>query len=356
LEVHIEISLPDENGRRQILSIRTKELKLNNVLDQDVDIVELASLTKNFSGAEIGGLVKSATSFAFNRHAKIGEKINPKDIKNMKVNRQDFMLALEEVRPAFGVSEEEFEQCTTGGILRFSKNIDNILAEGGLFVEQVRQSERTPLVSVLMHGPPGSGKTALAATIAMASDFPFIKIVSPEAMVGFNEMNKISHLTKVFEDAYKSTLNIVVVDQIERLIDWVPIGPRFSNAVLQTLVVLLRKPPPRGRRLLILATSTERGVLSQLDLLNSFDAEIAVPNVANQKELQAVLGELGLFAHQDQGRVLAEIEQYTGTKELNVGIKKVLMAAETARQDVNDTVGRFVSIVGRAVIEMTPQY
>jgi vesicle-fusing ATPase len=190
----------------------------------------------------------------------------------------------------------------------------------------------------------------------MASDFPFIKIVSPEAMVGFNEMNKISHLTKVFEDAYKSTLNIVVVDQIERLIDWVPIGPRFSNAVLQTLVVLLRKPPPRGRRLLILATSTERSVLSQLDLLNSFDAEIAVPNVANQKELQAVLGELGLFAHQDQGRVLAEIEQYTGTKELNVGIKKVLMAAETARQDVNDTVGRFVSFVGRAVIEMTPQY
>ncbi|KAF8253837.1 AAA-domain-containing protein [Wilcoxina mikolae CBS 423.85] len=356
LEVHIEISLPDENGRRQILGIRTKELKLNNVLDQDVDIVELASLTKNFSGAEIGGLVKSATSFAFNRHAKIGEKINPKDIKNMKVNRQDFMLALEEVRPAFGVSEEEFEQCTTGGILRFSRNIDNILAEGGLFVEQVRQSEKTPLVSVLMHGPPGSGKTALAATIAMASDFPFIKIVSPEAMVGFNEMNKISHLTKVFEDAYKSTLNIVVVDQIERLIDWVPIGPRFSNAVLQTLVVLLRKPPPRGRRLLILATSTERSVLSQLDLLNSFDAEIAVPNVANQKELQAVLGELGLFAPQDQGRVLGEIEQYTGTKELNVGIKKILMAAETARQDVNDTVGRFVSIVGRAVIEMTPQY
>ncbi|KAF8533957.1 P-loop containing nucleoside triphosphate hydrolase protein [Trichophaea hybrida] len=356
LEVHIEISLPDENGRRQILGIRTKELKLNNVLDQDVDIVELASLTKNFSGAEIGGLVKSATSFAFNRHAKIGEKINPKDIKNMKVNRQDFMLALEEVRPAFGVSEEEFEQCTTGGILRFSKNIDNILAEGGLFVEQVRQSEKTPLVSVLMHGPPGSGKTALAATIAMASDFPFIKIVSPEAMVGFNEMNKISHLTKVFGDAYKSTLNIVVVDQIERLIDWVPIGPRFSNAVLQTLVVLLRKPPPKGRRLLILATSTERSVLSQLDLLNSFDAEIAVPNVANQKELQAVLGELGLFAPQDQGRVLEEIEQYTGTKELNVGIKKILMAAETARQDVNDTVGRFVSIVGRAVIEMTPQY
>ncbi|KAA8895380.1 P-loop containing nucleoside triphosphate hydrolase protein [Sphaerosporella brunnea] len=354
LEVHIEISLPDENGRRQILGIRTKELKVNNVLDPDVDIVELASLTKNFSGAEIGGLVKSATSFAFNRHAKIGEKINPQDIKNMKVNRQDFMLALEEVRPAFGVSEEEFEACTTGGILHFSRNIDNILAEGKLFVEQVRQSEKTPLVSVLMHGPPGSGKTALAATIAIASEFPFIKIVSPEAMVGFSEMAKVSHLTKIFSDAYKSSLNIVVVDQIERIINWVPIGPHFSNSVLQTLVVLLRKKPPPGRRLLILCTSTERSVLSQLDLLNNFDAEIAVPNVANHQELQAVLNELDLFSPQDQETVLKQIKEYTGTQKLNVGIKKILMAAETARQDVSDQVGRFVSIVGRAVVEMSP--
>jgi len=356
LEVHIEIALPDENGRRQILGIRTKELKINNVLDQDVDIIELASLTKNFSGAEIGGLVKSATSFAFNRHAKFGEKIDTKDIKNMKVNRADFMLALEEVRPAFGVSEEELEACTTGGVIKFSRNIENILSEGHLFVEQVRKSEKTPLVSVLMHGPPGSGKTALAATIAMASDFPFIKIVSPEAMVGYNEMNKISHLTKVFSDAYKSSLNIVVVDQIERIIDWVPIGPRFSNAVLQTLVVLFRKPPPKGRRLLILATSTERSVLSQLDLLNNFDAEIAVPNVANHAELESVLGSLKLFAPRDQQIVLQQIEEHTSTKSINVGIKKILMAAETARQDTNDRVGRFASIIGRAVMEMTPHY
>lgn len=356
LEVHIEISLPDENGRRQILGIRTKELKLNNVLDKDVDIVELASMTKNFSGAEIGGLVKSATSFAFNRHAKIGEKINPKDIKNMKVNRKDFMLALEEVRPAFGVSEEEFEACTTGGVVRFSRNIKNILAEGHLYVEQVRNSEKTPLVSILLHGPPGSGKTALAATIAMASDFPFIKIVSPEAMVGFSEMNKVNHLTKLFSDAYKSTLNIVVVDQIERLVEWVPIGPRFSNAVLQTLMVLLRKPPPKGRRLLILATTTERSVLAQMDLLSSFDAEIPVPNVANQKELQSVLPELQLFSPEDQTLALKGIEEYTGTTDLNVGIKKILMAAETARQDTADPVGRFVGIMGKAVLEMTAGY
>lgn len=72
LEVHIEISLPDEAGRIQILHIHTSKMKENGVMANDVDIEELAALTKNFSGAELNGLVKSATSFAFNRHVKVG--------------------------------------------------------------------------------------------------------------------------------------------------------------------------------------------------------------------------------------------------------------------------------------------
>lgn len=71
LEVHMEISLPDENGRLQILNIHTMKMRKNGVMDRDVNLNELAVNTKNFSGAEIGGLIKSATSFAFNRHVKV---------------------------------------------------------------------------------------------------------------------------------------------------------------------------------------------------------------------------------------------------------------------------------------------
>ena len=71
LEVHMEISLPDEKGRLQILDIHTAKMRTNGVMDHDVDLLELAQLTKNFSGAELSGLVKSATSFAFNRHVKV---------------------------------------------------------------------------------------------------------------------------------------------------------------------------------------------------------------------------------------------------------------------------------------------
>lgn len=71
LEVHMEISLPDEKGRLQILNIHTSKMRDNGVMHHDVDLAELAANTKNFSGAEIAGLVKSATSFAFNRHVKV---------------------------------------------------------------------------------------------------------------------------------------------------------------------------------------------------------------------------------------------------------------------------------------------
>lgn len=245
LEVHMEISLPDEGGRAQILKIHTAKMRDNNVMDRDVNVLELAHLTKNFSGAEIGGLVKSASSFAFNRHVKVGTVAGVSDdIENMKVNRGDFMKALDEVKPAFGVSEEELETAMSAGILHYSPYIENILKDGRLFVDLVRNSATTSLLSVLLHGPPGSGKTALAARIAKESGFPFIKLVSAENMVGFSEMAKIQYLNKVFTDAYKSPQNIVVVDNIERIIEWVPIGPRFSNPVLQALMVLLTKQPP----------------------------------------------------------------------------------------------------------------
>lgn len=77
-----------------------------------------------------------------------------------------------------------------------------------------------------MHGPPGSGKTALAASVAMASDFPYVKLISPEAMVGYNEVAKVQYLSKIFNDSYKSPASLIVVDNIERIL-----GRQFSMPI-----------------------------------------------------------------------------------------------------------------------------
>jgi len=356
LEVHMEISLPDEDGRQQILKIHTQKMRDNKVMDRDVDLAELAHLTKNFSGAEISGLVKSATSFAFNRHVKVGTMAGVSDdVINMKVNRADFYNALDEVKPAFGVSEEELSTCIRGGIIHYNMHIENILAEGRLFVEQVRKPDSTPLLSVLFHGPPGSGKTALAAQVAIDSEYPFIKLISPEDMVGFSEPMKVAHLTKVFMDAYKSPMSVVVVDGIERIVEWVPIGPRFSNTILQTLLVLLKKQPPKGRRLLILATTTERSVLQQLDVFTSFDADIPVPNLNRYEELDHVMRESKAFSPQDAQRALHEIRDIAGSEEVGVGIKKILLGIETAKQDANMGT-RFASVISKAIAERSLAY
>lgn len=336
-EVHIEISLPDEAGRVQILTIHTSKMKQNGVMATDVDVAELASLTKNFSGAELGGLVKSATSFAFNRHVKVGSMAGvSEDINNMQITREDFMHALDEVHAAFGVSEEELQTVVQNGIIHYSPDVETILRDGNLLVEQVRNSQRTPLVSALLHGPPGSGKTALAATMAMASDYPFIKLVSPETMVGFTEGQKIAQINKVFMDSYKSPISVIVIDSIERLLDWIPVGPRFSNGVLQALLVLLGKRPPKDRRLLVLATTSNRNMLTDLELADAFDAEIRVPSITDLRSVDIILRDVKLFDREEEyTNAISLLEQsgFAGDGRLNIGVKKLLSMAEMARQD-----------------------
>ncbi|XP_009621247.2 vesicle-fusing ATPase-like [Nicotiana tomentosiformis] len=99
-----------------------------------------------------------------------------------------------------------------------------------LLAEQVKVSRGSPLITCLLEGPSGSGKTLMAATVGIESDFPYVKIISAETMIGLSESSKCAQIVKVFEDAYKSPLSIVVLDGIERLLEYVAIGPRFSKA------------------------------------------------------------------------------------------------------------------------------
>ena len=350
LEVHMEISLPDEHGRVQILKIHTAKMRESGNLDPDVNLEELAHLTKNFSGAEISGLVRSATSFALNRHVKVGTMAGvADDVDKMTVNRDDFEHAFDDVKPSFGVSEDEMQRCLRGGIIHFSEAIDGILNEAKLIVKQVQEPDSTPLFSTILYGPPGSGKTALAAKIALDSEYPLIKMCSPDNMIGFNESMKIEHMRRIFDDAYKSPLSVVVIDNIERIIEWVPIGPRFSNGVLQALMVLLKKEPPKGRRLLVLATTGERSVLQQLDVFTSFDADIAVPNVKSHAELALIMEKSGAFSNPE--RAIQELSDMTRSDSVDVGIKKILLGIETAKQD-RDREGRFAQTVARAKVQL----
>jgi len=136
----------------------------NGVIEDDVDIGELAARTKNFSGAELSGLVRSATSFALYKHIKVGTMASiSDDAADMKVTRGDFMNALNEVKAAFGTDEATLADSLPYGIIDYSPSIRTIITDGMSNVEEVRQVEKLRRLSVLIYGPAGSGKTALAA-------------------------------------------------------------------------------------------------------------------------------------------------------------------------------------------------
>ncbi|KAM0345913.1 hypothetical protein ACHAPU_005964 [Fusarium lateritium] len=336
LEVHLEISLPDEAGRLDILKIHTAKMASNNMLDSSINLEELASLTKNFSGAEISGLVKAAASCAFSRHTEVGQLAAVKqDVASMNVNREDFMVALTEVRPAYGVSEAELMEAIRLGVIPYAPHINTTIQQMSRVVGMVKEDPNKFSTSVLFHGPMASGKTALAAHIALQSGFPFVKMVSPSDLVGYrDDFAKKDYIHKAFTDAYKSPASILILDDFERLIGWNPIGPRFSNTMLEALTTLIVSKPPKGHRLLVFVTTSKASVLRMLEIDNDFAKKVAVPGVSNLRELATVLQEMEHdFDSNDINSVINDIHQQTGSDSVGVGIKTVLDCVFEAKRD-----------------------
>lgn len=330
LEIHVEIGLPDEKGREQIFRIHTADLKKAGQLAADVDIKELARLTKNYSGAEIMGVKNSAASFCMyngidtsSGGAVIREDV---DVNTLQVTMDHFLAALDEVQPDFGSNDEELSACMPGGILAWSDLSEALVEDAAALVEVVKEQNRTNHLSILLEGPHGTGKTALAAKIAIASEFPYIKMIRPDDLIGYHDHGRVAKINRVFEDAYKSPLSLIILDNIERLIEYVPIGPRFSNPVLQALLVLIKKRPPEGKKLLVIGTTASFRIFEDFDLKQAFNTVISVPHLTDGKHVQNVFKQLKIPV------APKEMKQIVAQCPVPLGIKQLLMVIELARQ------------------------
>jgi len=328
LELHVEIGLPDLKGRTQILNIHTNSMRQANRIEPEAldRVQELAEQTKNFSGAELEGLVRAATSYALTRCVDVNDLSKPPDEDKLRVEYKDLVRALGDVQPKFGAKSQELKTLYRNGFVAYGDTFDNLMATFDRLVDQVRFSDKTPLMSVLLRGPPASGKTAIVAKVAVSSGYPFVRMISADEMIGYSEQAKCSLIHKIFLDSYKSPLSLIFIDDIERIIDYVPIGPRFSNLVLQTLLVLLKKiPPDDGRKLLIVGTTSVPHFMEDLGLVQAFGVSQSVNLLQEKGEIAEVLKVAGHMSHNDAGDIAASI-----TKA--IGIKHLLMVAEMAKQ------------------------
>lgn len=239
---------------------------------------------------------------------------------NLQVTAADFRHAMRDVTPAFGASAE-LSDCLSGGILEYGGELPQLIETTKSLLQQLDSSANTSLLSVLFEGTAGAGKTALAASMAQKSSFPYIKLITPNTLLGMNEMAKAAHISKVFHDAHRSTRSVVVLDDLERLIEYVRIGPRFSNVVLQTLLTCIKKvPSKKDTKLLILGTSSSAEVLTSLELFDAFNFKLSVPTL-HPNSVLCVLSLLRVTNAAELQPILSSISE-------GVPIKKLLLVLE----------------------------
>nr|QQY02539.1 vesicle-fusing ATPase 2 [Cryptocotyle lingua] len=330
-EMQLEISLPDEEGRLQILQIHTAKMRQSGKVAKDVSLEELAAKTKNFSGAEIEGLCRAAAFTAMyqlishprSRQPSGKTQLDPDAFDRLLVKRADFLYALEnDIKPAFGTAEEELSCYAPRGIMTWGESVSEALNMGRLAVRAVGEADvetRRPL-TLLLEGPPKAGKTALAVEIAKLSGFPFIKIVTSHKMIGYTEMAKCATMKKIFDDGAKSPLSVVIVDNIEGLIEYNPVGPRFSNFMVQAIRDLVSQPLKAGRRMLVLATTSCRAELTEQNLTQAFSWHIHVSVMTKPEHIMAALEEDDRFTPVERQK----IERSIAGSRFCIGIKHLI--------------------------------
>lgn len=295
-EVHVEISLPDQTGRLQILNIHTKKMRTTGCLSGNVDLMSIAEQTKNFTGAELEGIVKSAVSFAAHKHIKgiTDEKVSLDEIENtdkVVVTADDFEFAIGEIKPAFGVHDiEELKLLQENGVLIFNRDMKMIIDTVNNRLNLIKSPDtRTRLSTVLLYGENGAGKTTLLANLACNANMDYTKMIRADALLGMTEVEKASYIKDVFEESYKSKLSLILIDDVERIIEYVNVGPRFSNLILQTLLVLInREPPVSNHRLMVACATSEYPFMKVVSFDSLFHVVERIPLVSGADEWSAI--------------------------------------------------------------------
>lgn len=117
--------------------------------------------------------------------------------------------------------------------------------------------------------------------------FPFVKIVDFFAVMGKHESAAADVLKKAFDDASKSPLSALILDDVGKLLQYARHGPRYSLLLLHTLQSLLKQRPPEGKRMVIMATA-DPSVTRTLDLRDSFGSVLRMATLTRDEAAAAM--------------------------------------------------------------------
>ncbi|OFV68577.1 MAG: ATPase, AAA-type, CDC48 [Candidatus Syntrophoarchaeum caldarius] len=215
----IEIGIPDQLGRLQILQIHTRGMPL----DKDVDFEPIAAMTHGFVGADIATLCKEAAMHALRRilpNLDLDEDIPQEILDELTVTQSDFLNALKNVEPSamreVSLEIPKVRWDDVGGLSEVKEALKEAVEWPLKYPELFKQVGAKPPKGILLYGPPGTGKTLLAKAVANESGANFISIKGPEFFskwVGESE----KAVREIFRKAKQAAPSIIFFDEIDSI-------------------------------------------------------------------------------------------------------------------------------------------
>jgi transitional endoplasmic reticulum ATPase len=220
----IEIGVPDETGRLEVLHIHSRGMPLTAEGDNRVDLQNLAHITHGFVGADLNALCREAAMKALRRYLPQfnleDEEIPQEVLDELEVNNEDFLGALREIQPS-AVREVFIEVpnvrwSDVGGLDKVKEKLIEVVEWPLKKPESFKRIGIEPPKGVLIFGPPGCGKTLLAKAVATESQANFISVKGPELLskwVGESE----KAVREVFRKARTAAPAIIFFDELDSI-------------------------------------------------------------------------------------------------------------------------------------------
>ena len=339
----IVIGVPDTRGRREILSIHTRGMPLEDRVELD----ELAKVTHGFVGADIAALTREAAIDAVRRimpRLNLDERTIPADVlEDLCVTREDFFTALKRIQPSamreVMVQVPNVAWSDIGGVSdavdKLKEGIELPLKNPDAF----RRLGIRPAKGFLLYGPPGTGKTLLAKAVAKEAEANFISMKSSDLLSKWYGESE-QQIARLFQRARAVAPCVVFIDEIDSLVPARGSGqsePQVTGRVVNT--ILAEMDGLEELQSVVVIGATNRPTLVDPALLRPgrFDELVYVgtPDPAGREHILRIhTAKMPLGDDVDLAGIAAQTDRFTGADLEDVVRRAGLGALRRVGRDV----------------------
>jgi len=337
----IEIGVPNQQARLQILRIHTRAMPLA----KDVELREVAEHSHGFVGADLEALCQEVGMNALRGFLAAfpleTDGAMSTQLESLQVTREDFLAGLKEVEPSatreFFIEKSTSNFASLAGLDEVKRVLHSVVEHSHVHDEIYEQVGLTPPRGILLAGPSGTGKTAMARALAGEKQIPLFAIDGPQLYSKWLGESERA-LREVFKKARRAAPCILFFDTIDAIAPKIA-GDHFGSDIYQRILSQLLREIDNLHDVkgVILLAATNRAERIEPALLRSgrFDyiLNFAKPSIADRTEIMRLcLRKVPLAADVDFAEFAELTDGLTGA-DVESMCKKATLAAIAELQD-----------------------